>query len=76
MPQVTFNIPTTAVPKLKAWIDNIEPALPEDPPRTDADYLRIFKEQVRLMIQKAVKKSEWTEIQAETYNNIPDMEID
>lgn len=75
MPDVTLTIPDTAVPALKQWIDRVEPALPEDPPRSDAEYLAIFKQQVRFMVQKAVKDTEWRSTQSDLYNNIPDMEI-
>lgn len=75
MAVISLEIPDAQIDRLKAWIDRIEPPAPEDPPRTNAEYLAIFRQQLKVHIQKSVKDSEWKEIQADTYNAIADIEV-
>lgn len=75
MATISLEIPDTQIDRLKAWIDRIEPLAAGDPPRTNAEYIVIFKQQLKSHIQKAVKDSEWKDIQANTYNAIADIEV-
>jgi hypothetical protein len=71
MATISLEIPNDQIPKLKAFIDDIEPPLPEAPPRTDAEYLTIFKAYLRSLIVKNVKKNEWQQ----AYQNITDIQV-
>jgi hypothetical protein len=71
MATISLEIPTDQLPRLKAFIDNIDPIMPGDPARTDAQYLTIFKAYLRALIVRDVRRFEWQQ----TLQTITDIQV-
>lgn len=80
MPQLTINVPSAQVQRLKDWIDRTQPLQYDPntgttPTRTDADYLALVRESLRNFLKAEVRASEEREAIQTARANVPELEV-
>lgn len=80
MAQITVNIPTQHVQRLKDWLDDtqpaqIDPGTGQAPVRTDAEYLQLARDAIKEFLRSEVQGSEERKAIRAARDSIPLLDV-